>query len=493
MKIKHKYKYNLEYIIPITCIGILGILSFISIYPSISIHKTYADESDGYTIYDADNSSVNVDNNNATTYDFTEDGVVLEWDNRDSDYQTITGSNSEVLYRYNRFRVTAENIKKYQILANIADTANGTNGNKLTGYTNSEYNIPNGYSIDSISDTNGIVGKDLTSSTTSQWGYAITIGEVTTTDNLSNLTYKAVPPAASSDIGLTDNVTELNNQAFTIAFAANIADDKPAGSYRASVGVSVVVEPKELTIDDITTMQEMTPEICASMPYADTAGNNQFILRDKRVTSSSEPGYQYTVAHLKNGNGEDAGCWMTENLAIIDKSINSTDSDLVSGDFNITGSNIYGFNEGDKESRAVYYESGYGGYYNWYTATAGTGPNVAASNLGATIEASSSICPKGWKLPNRMSSSGSYSNLLDGLPTTSDTQLITYPYYFIKGGHIFNSAKTNTASGYYWSAVGKKMSYGTILADSLYFYSGQVVPTGERNGCFGFSIRCVAR
>ncbi len=492
MHIKPKHQNLLLYnIMPISCISLLIILGFLTINPSTSTNKAHAE--DNYIVY---NTSYNVDNNlnssistnnndnNITTYDLTEDGVVLEWDNRDSDYQTITGSNSEVLYRYNRFRVTAENIKKYQILANIADTANGTNGNKLTGYTNSEYNIPNGYSIDSISDANGIVGKDLTSSTTSQWGYAITIGEVTTTDNLSNLTYKAVPSAASSDIGLTDNVTALNNQAFTIAFAANIADDKPAGSYRASVGVSVVVEPNTLpnSFADYTTMQEITKTKCDSsaIPIG-TEGR----LKDTRDDK------WYWVAKLKDGL-----CWMTQNL---DYNGGGTqegeDFDFVAGDqtgkYYDPGSLYCSNNTTEQCTLTSSRNNGHdaiGNYYNWYAATNGTG-----NNTQTTGNASGSICPSGWSLPiGNTTEEGSFGLLLSNLDTTNGTVLLTEPYYFTYSGYLGNGGQKINAgtSGNFWSST-----YSSYMrAYSMDFKDNRIRPSNANGSRYiGTSIRCVAR
>ncbi len=511
----NKLKYHkLYHSIPISCAFALLLLNIVMINPTVNNSSNIALALDNSTEEPAEesidgvgadksndaNSISNVDIANvegegegdgdgdagiAPLADLTSDGVTLVWNSSDDPIQSTYGDSSTVLYRYNRFNVTADNIKQYQILANVVDNANGSNGNKLIGYTSTDSTIQNGSSIDAISNSNGIVGKDLTSTTTSQWGYTIADGEVTNETNLANLTYKAVPAASSSTIGKTEAVTSLNNRAFTIAFAANIADDKPAGSYRTNVEVSVVVEPKELTIADITYMQDVTPEICNATPYADTAGNNQFTLRDKRVTSSSEPGYQYTVAHIKNKNNEDVGCWMTQNLAIINKTISSADSDMTTGSFTVPASNISGYESDDQNHHKAYIDPVYGGYYNWYTATAGTG---TASMINGN--ASSSICPKGWQLPvnGDASTNKSYAKLLKGINNGSTATVA--PNKFTYSGAVGGSTLSNTTIlGAYWSSTASS-AYNAYSLTLEY----TVMPSyayGRRYE--GLSVRCVAR
>ena len=118
----------------------------------------------------------------------------------------------------------------------------------------------------------------------------------------------------------------------------------------------------------------------------------------------------YSVAKLKDGR-----CWMTRNLAIGSNKktvkLTSEDSD-VADDFELPvgstqttealddsaiGWNHYQFHvkniwisEGEENSQE------YGGYYNWFTATAGEGTKDIESG-----DVEHSICPKGWKLPNR--------------------------------------------------------------------------------------------
>lgn len=86
---------------------------------------------------------------------------------------------------------------------------------------------------------------------------------------------------------------------------------------------------------------------------------------------------------------------MVENLRLGQKgktmTLTSADSD-VSANFTLPASAEANFTGTD--NNAVFVSAEYGGYYSWFTATAGTGKADMASG-----NAASSICPKGWRLP----------------------------------------------------------------------------------------------
>ena len=83
-----------------------------------------------------------------------------------------------------------------------------------------------------------------------------------------------------------------------------------------------------------------------------------------------------------------------------------------------------------------------GNYYNWYTATAGTGTYAMVSE-----NAPSSVCPKGWKLPTG-GEGGQFAALTDAMvgifTNTYDIRDKSYdmqfsPNYFILSGYYYNS------------------------------------------------------
>lgn len=217
-----KYDSNIPILNILSCFSIssLLLLGIVCINPSmVSISKTYAMDGRSGDVGDSGNSSNDENGSDDSVMplaDLTSDGVTLVWNSSDDPVQSTYGDSSNVLYRYNRFTITADNIKQYQILANVTDSANGSSGNSLIGYTSSDSTTMNGSTVDAISITNGITGSSMQSSTNSQWGYAITEGNVTTETQLSTLTYKAVPAASSSAIAYSKTTTSLNNQPFTI-------------------------------------------------------------------------------------------------------------------------------------------------------------------------------------------------------------------------------------------------------------------------------------
>ena len=133
----------------------------------------------------------------------------------------------------------------------------------------------------------------------------------------------------------------------------------------------------------------------------------------------------------------------------------------------------------------------YGNLYNWYTATAGTGLSSMTTN---GQEASSSICPKGWKLPPN-SGTGSYVDLVTaagiGSNSAGSTKIRSMPYSFADAGGYYTDPGRNGLnyqgnSGIYWSRTA--IDVGTYVFN---FYSGYVatqVSGGQK--FFGYSIRC---
>ncbi len=425
--------------------------------------------------------------------DLTSDGVTLVWNSSDDPIQSTYGDSSTVLYRYNRFNVTADNIKQYQILANVVDNANGSNGNKLIGYTSTDSTIQNGSSIDAISNSNGIVGKDLTSTTTSQWGYTIADGEVTNETNLANLTYKAVPAASSSTSGKTEAVTSLNNRAFTIAFAANIADDKPAGSYRTNVEVSVVVEPGKLTEFPISNMQDMTSSICDSVEVGTT----------KQLKDTRDQKY-YWVTKIQNSANKNETCWMTQNLDYDGGGTRVTQLAekpwLQTSDFTSSDSSgkyydpgvQYCPNGSCETTSSLSSNGGHdarGNYYNWFAAVNNTGTPSTPSGTTAP----GSICPENWQLPNYAEDdkAKNCAFLLEGI--TDVSTLMADPYYFTLSGTIANGSFGNIQSGSLGSYYFSSTKASSIYAYVLNVHEKYPVGFGESIAGFAGIVRCIAK
>ncbi len=227
-------------------------------------------------------------------------------------------------------------------------------------------------------------------------------------------------------------------------------------------------------LEDIKNMQDMTSDIC----------RNTSIGASTTLTDSRD-GNTYTVAKLDDGK-----CWMTQNLRIINKKIDSTNSDLAEGATYTIPASSSPWSDTSATTNKVHYAGNTtnGANYTWYTATAST----QGSNY--------SICPRGWKLP----SLSEYQDFLtkaginykhwngsswSGSSSASDsTKIRGAPYNFPYAGFVFDGSLRNVGSeGYYWSSTAS----GSNNAYRLYFTSSNV-NTGTRNRCNGLSVRCIA-
>ncbi len=197
----------------------------------------------------------------------------------------------------------------------------------------------------------------VTSSTmdANKWGYS-----------LNNTDFSKIPTLANQvtirDLNHVPTSAEKTN---TVNIGMKINSDLPSGNYSKTVKFTAIAHETP-----VPTMQGFT---CTQINIHKTVE-----LADAR------DGNVYNVTRLLDGN-----CWMNQNLRIAGRKLTSEDSDVTS-DFNLPVSNLANF--GGDNSNAVYVDDVDGGFYTYYTATAGTG--------GSSGDAPSSICPSGWDLPS---------------------------------------------------------------------------------------------
>ena len=369
-------------------------------------------------------------------------------------------------------------------------------------------------------------------------GYMTIQCEATPTTVATGLTLHIVPKGSSEDTFCTDGTYEANTSQCE-------AGEWKWGSF--TVSLPDIATPPRL-MSEISSMQEMTPEFCASVTM-DSPGNTAR-LKDER------DGKYYWVAKLADGN-----CWMTQNLEldlISGKSLTPELSD-VSANWDPGATTFTSAQEGGSGSsynntvqswdlgEAVWktpngmsscsptanfynsvcfsywqnvssgwtpmtqyrtdgvtydantqtYDAHYlaGNYYSYVAATAGTGASVTTRGDKAT----DSICPKGFELPTSGSSfnstPGSFYNLLTNAynissNTTGGTAMRSAPLFFVRSGYVYPTRYLSNAGslGYYWSSVATSSSY----AYSLYFNSSNVSPSSDTYRYRGQSVRCVA-
>lgn len=286
------------------------------------------------------------------------------------------------------------------------------------------------------------------------------------------------------------------------------------------------------TFGGITTMQEMTPEICQAETtphaYRDGAPHNSDYSNivsettrehttDKNkvpeaVLTDTRDGKTYVVRKLADSN-----CWMSQNLAIGgNRTITSADSDLkegrsftfparsVEGDTWVTDG-TYGPHYLNPDPEADFMQNGTtpspggqptestGNYYDWPMATAGARDVIGNSLIGANSgQAADSICPKGWMLPdtetNRMLILYDYE-IPVGDSGVNDNLLLAAPFNRIRaGGYIDGDFESQGSFGGLWSSeIG-----GAGTAQTFMFNESAVLIAASAPFGSPISVRCVA-
>lgn len=138
-----------------------------------------------------------------------------------------------------------------------------------------------------------------------------------------------------------------------------------------------------------------------------------------------------------------------------------------------------------------------GNYYQWNTATAGTGGAITSG------QAADSICPRNWKLPiSNSQANGSFYYLLAqyGLQanvSSGSHNIAENPLFFVRSGAINPAYSPNSSyqaaehQGYYWSST---PSPNGTYAYYLNFYTGaNTRPSNSYERYIGLSLRCLAR
>ena len=308
------------------------------------------------------------------------------------------------------------------------------------------------------------------------WGYS-----------LNNTDFKSIPKK-TEQVKLKDLNTYPTpaERAQSIYFGVKADTTLPSGTYEKNVIFTAVAHanpPRLRGIFTISNMQQMNPNICK----ASTTPNKTATQLDTDGSHHGDPNYvptvtltdtrdnnTYTVSKLADGK-----CWMTQNLRIINKTITPADSD-VTANYTIPASSISGFSSFDVSN--AYVDSG-GGFYNWYTATAGTGThNLSVDGQNTTA----SICPKGWRLPTS-GSGGEFQTLYNNY--NSSSVIRSNPVNLTLSGLVLSSSRYNQGSvGHYWSSTVRSDNfvYGLILSAS------GVNPVFNDTKNNGFSVRCVA-
>ncbi|MBQ9016848.1 InlB B-repeat-containing protein, partial [Candidatus Saccharibacteria bacterium] len=341
-----------------------------------------------------------------------------------------------------------------------------------TGYTLTGWKDQNNNSY-GITGTVDINPDDLSSVTlTAQWTantYTITYnGNGSTSGSTTSQTSQAY----TSNVTLQANgftKTGYNFLGWSLDSSATTASYSASTAYAVSTIVNAANQANNngatITLyavwrQSVTYMQDWGYADCAKLNT-----NEYLTLRDSRDDND------YVVKKLADGK-----CWMVENLRLVgSRTLTSSDSN-VSSDFALTASTAPTWcttNSSDCDDRSlVYYVSSeasdsskssyYGALYNWYAATAGTGKYATSSG-----NASSSICPKGWRLPTG-GSSGEFAALDKAWGGTGANRSGANTYSTFTGAYTSSNNGGFGLAGYIYGSLFRVGSYGFYWASAAY-------------------------
>ena len=414
---------------------------------------------------------------------------------------------------------------------NLSVSTNNNSGYTLSLATTGDDNhmhSQNQATTETIAPVSGSVTQAKFANNT--WGY--NLRAASEGDANASTEYQAVPTSNETALKTT---SAPSNDSYNLTFGAKVNTSIPSGTYTNTVAVSVVANPPLVAdMTSLSTMQEMTPEVCEATEVGTVA----------RLTDARDQ-KQYWVTKLADGN-----CWMTQNLdldlGVKDGNTDTTvltpaDSDVsnnwtpprstekngtVTSDETYTGTYSWDFGLYVKNNPDDYnsycdqvktmsgcngwtdvtnltpaetewtgsidntvsgntYDAHFliGNFYQWNAATAGTG-----GTIDNYANATDSICSKGWRLPTSRDG-GEFDALVGDLNSTTITQA---PYYFNPSGEVLSGSLRYAGSkGDYWSSTAFSHTRGAF---ELSFDSDSVVPSYFLNPYryYGRSVRCLA-
>ena len=351
---------------------------------------------------------------------------------------------------------------------------------------------------------------NLTNFPNNKWGYSLDFSD-----------YKTIPALASPDT-IDSTTTPFNQRSTTVDFGAKANQELASGSYQNTVTFSAVANyvPVQNTFGGITTMQEMTAQICTDETKPSKEATNTTIehttdtnLVPEATLTDTRDGKTYVVRKLADGN-----CWMSQNLALSpdgNTTYTEADTDLHDGrafqapavssagtTWNWNGSDgahwlspqagYEYFQNGTAASSTGQPTESTGNYYDWLMATAMSSQDLANSG----DEAPDSICPKGWRLPPNEGNQ-SYHNLLFinyNLSSNSESaaKLLLSPLSFVRAGSYASdsgSFRNQRSYNYLWFST----AHSRYSAYFLGFGSTIIYFQDDSLRSFGYSVRCVAR
>ena len=393
-----------------------------------------------------------------------------------------------------------------------SDLIHSNNSNNGSNSSNSSNHVFSSIATDAnLSSLNDSTDNNI-------WGYSY---KLSSTDTWSN--YNGLPLYTSTPTTLV-NADDQSSKPIDFKIGAKASTAQASGSYTNTINFIAVSKPIPMSLAEAYasegktmfngyyTMQDMTSAICEKTEAIDSQLQVMDV-RDRKI---------YWIAKLKDDH-----CWMTQNLDLDlshDIPLTSSDTDLtdhsLSGVYadgysydaeagvttwvpstyaetvNFEGTSVRGWHssmtEPSSASKMDDISTGHLSSGNWYNYTAAIASNNSSGfNSG---NATNSICPSNWRLPNASNNEFTIlNNLYNNGSTSSDANLIIAPLWLTKSGTADNNSLVYfSTKGYYWSAT----AFVSTIAKNLRFASSSVQPNyigSDYGRDSGFSVRCLAR
>jgi hypothetical protein len=246
---------------------------------------------------------------------------------------------------------------------------------------------------------------------------------------------------------LSDSISAGNSKTYTFAGKSSVFSVAKNDVHIANIVLTI-------TPGQIPSLQNFS---CSELPnIGDTTS-----LIDERDNNS------YNVARIT-----DSICIMTENLRLGSNEESLTVTTANGGSFLLDTRNG-NFGNGSRDKSLYICVEEYGCFYNWYTATAGSGGSSVT-----TGDAADSICPTGWKLPSK----DEYS----AIAALGHSTLFNN-YNFVYGGYYYGKTQTSINQyGRYWSRTSNNANTAYRLQMSNY----PAVTNEALDKYYGNFVRC---
>jgi uncharacterized protein (TIGR02145 family) len=301
--------------------------------------------------------------------------------------------------------------------------------------------------------SNAVIESDFTTTSlanipVNSWGYS-----------LDNTDYSPIPTSENSTrIRNIEHTPAANEKVTSLYFGVKADTSLASGFYSDDVLFSVVANASLVPI--IPTMQDFDVTLIPNVG-------------DSTRLQDARDGTMYNVVRLADGN-----VWMTKNLKITGKTITSEDSNLPDGETFIIPENDISTLTATLDTAGAYAEDEYGGFYNFYTVTAGWGTSSVTSG-----NSPKDICPKGWRLPTGGDNS-EFQTLFDEY--TGNYSGLMEQAKFIKAGQVYGGGRSyKTSFGLYWTST-------AYDGNNAYYYD-LAWKDQHRSKKYGYSVRCIAK